>query len=376
MPKRANPNLPKGLRQIAGVYWIDLRLADGKRFRESIGKSRKIAEQRLSQIRTGIAEEKFFPDKAQKQRRARLTLGEAWHGIFLPSQQHIRTLAQTVRTGELFLEYFEDKTPVVDIRPSDIEGWRQKELARGLKVASVNRPLGVLRRFFNHLVSMEKLERSPMVGFKLQDPKNERDRFMSFEEYNRLQAVMHPENLDLVRCAIFTGMRAGEMFPLKWEQVNLGARLITLPMTKNGRPRRVPISDEALIVLQRLPSRMKSPLLFPDPKSMTGYVNQHNFFMRVFKRDCLQAGIVGLTWHDLRRTFACWLLDENVNTRTIQVLLGHADLRMVTRYAHAHERGLLEAVNKIGRNQAMDTCMDKQAGTGTYGPAQDVSNVR
>jgi len=147
----------------------------------------------------------------------------------------------------------------------------------------------VLRKCFNYLVSLERLERSPMATLKLEDPKNERERQASREEFDLLASQMKPEAFTLVAFAVHTGLRRGEMFPLEWEQVDVTKRLIALEMTKNGRPRCVPISDACLELLQGLPSRLKSRWLFPNSTN-TAPIDANNFRTRIFQKACTDAG--------------------------------------------------------------------------------------
>src|ERR1017187_7578163 len=197
-----------------------------------------------------------------------------------------------------------------------------------------------------------------MANLKLQDPKNERTRQATREEFIALAEKMKPEAFGLVAVAAHTGLRRGEMFPLGWEQIDFGERLVKLATSKNGYPRVVPISDACLVILQSLPSRLKSKWLFPNTTN-TGPIDPNNFRARVFQKACKALEIKDLTWHDLRRTFACFLLQENIPTRTIQLLLGHQDPRMVQRYAHQNHSGLLQAVNRIRTiGSATDTSMD------------------
>ena len=300
MPIRANPTLPKGLRkQKGGNFQIDVRLPDGRRYRECLGHSnRKLAENELSRVRTQIAEEKFNPEKAAQKRRALLTFKEAWEK-FLPSQERNKSYSDSVRTGKIFLAHFGPGTPLSQIRPGDIESWRLGEMNRGLKVATVNRLLAVLRKFFNYLLSLETLEKSPMARLKLEDPKNERERQATREELAALSQRMKPTDFQLVEFAVRTGLRRGEMFSLRWPQIDVTQRLIALDTSKNGRPRRVPISDGCLELIQRLPSRLKSEWLFPN-QSGTGPRDANNFCNRVYRPACAEAGIEDLTWHDRR----------------------------------------------------------------------------
>lgn len=160
--------------------------------------------------------------------------------------------------------------------------------------------------------------------------------------------------------AIFTGMRAGELAGLQWDDVDLERRLITVQRsydgpTKNGEVRHVPILDPLLPILREWRVRSPSRLVFP---TSTGKMRQKSDRMfqevlhRVLERGGFPKGYVGQ--HGLRHTFASMWMLQGGDLFRLQRVLGHLTPRMTQRYAHLApdafqaEHGRLNALTARG----------------------------
>ena len=136
----------------------------------------------------------------------------------------------------------------------------------------------------------------------------------------------NPMMLPLVRLALETAMRQGELLALRWEHVNLKARTAYLEDTKNGESRTVPLSSRAIAVLKSLLGASKAEgRVFP----MTAAAVQ-----LAWKRACRRAGIDGLHFHDLRHEATSRLAERLPNLVELAAVTGHKDLRMLKRYYH------------------------------------------
>ena len=189
---------------------------------------------------------------------------------------------------------------------------------------------------------------------------NERVRFLSAEEETRLLAVLQencPEHIPAFFLSIHTGMRAGEQFQLKWCDVSLDRRQISLAKTKNGKARHIPLNAVALQALQerkrvqqdyRIKQKEKSTELgepvyvFRDADEDP----QHNY-RRWFNEALAEAKIKDYSWHCNRHTFACRLVMAGVDLRTVAELMGHSCIQMTMRYAHLAPQHNRAAVDRL-----------------------------
>ena len=136
------------------------------------------------------------------------------------------------------------------------------------------------------------------------------------------------------------GETPGAILGVTWADVSLRERTLTLRETKNNELRVVPINDTLLAELRAVPR----PL---DLQARVFYGWTRQALTMAFRRATKRAGIADFRFHDLRHDFASQLVMRGANLRTVQMLLGHKDLRMTTRYAHLSQEHLQEAVKLL-----------------------------
>jgi len=155
-----------------------------------------------------------------------------------------------------------------------------------------------------------------------------------------LDPAGYPDHLTpVVLLAMNTGLRKGELLALKWEDVCLTSRMLTVRAenAKSGRERYVPLNNEATDVLVRWKLR-------GCPGSRVFDVDDIKTAWWSLLRS---ARIKDLRFHDLRHHFASRLVMRSVDLNTVRELLGHADIKMTLRYAHLAPAHLVDAVSRI-----------------------------
>jgi integrase/recombinase XerD len=223
------------------------------------------------------------------------------------------------------------------------EKWLGKRRPKGISPATVRRDLACLSSMFGCAMEWEWTEVNPVPAFlkarkkrglKESPPKT---RWLRHEEERRLLAaarsnVAEPPLHDAICLAIDTGMRSDELFGLKQLEVSLVRNQIELSTgTKNSRPREIPLLPRAREILARLPTHLRSPYVLVNPETGTRYLQLSKGLAGAVKR----AGIERLTWHDLRRTCGCRLLqDHRLSMEHVSRWLGHSSV-LVTERAYA-----------------------------------------
>jgi len=321
------------------VYFIN-----GKRRKETIGKDRKLAEVVLHKRLTEIAENRYL-DK-QKENKIRF---EDFADQYLNThcKNNNKSWQKSDKINLKYLKrYFLGKY-LYEITPLDVEKLKAKELGEGLSPATVNRRLACLKSLFNRAIEWGKAKQNPVCKIKLFKENNQRLRYLEEEEIVRLLAAC-PEHLKpVIKVALNTGMRRGEILNLKWRDIDIKRDIIYLLDTKNKEQRDVPMNNEVKKVFMGILRHSDSPYIFYNTDNKR-YRDVRNAFAKALK--C--AKITNFRFHDLRHTFGSHMVMSGVDLNTVRELMGHKSIQMTLRYAHLSPKYKKRAVDILGRKLA------------------------
>ena len=220
--------------------------------------------------------------------------------------------------------------------------------------ATVVRYMGALSHALNTAVNeWGWMDKSPMVGVKKPKVDNERRRFLSDDEIQRvLVSAKESENRFLytvVLLALSTGMRQSEIMTLRWRNVLVedGADmgLLVMEKTKNGDARTSPLAEDAFTAVMALRDKAiknnagrvpASQLLFPSDTVENKPVEIRKAWETCRKR----AELDDFRFHDLRHTAGSLLAMSGASTREIAEVLGHKTMAMAKRYSHLTQKHL------------------------------------
>ena len=174
-----------------------------------------------------------------------------------------------------------------------------------------------------------------------------RERFLTAEETHRLlKAIDADENqiaAQSIKLLLLTGARRNEITQAKWEYVDWQKKKLLVPCSKSGRPRLIQLNSAALDLMLALPREPGNAFIFPSPLTGRPSASLHFPWTRIRKR----AGLNGFRLHDLRHSFASFLVNKGVSIYVVQGLLGHANVRATQRYAHLANETLSDAAELI-----------------------------
>jgi integrase len=238
-----------------------------------------------------------------------------------------------------------------EITKKDIIDFHHGLKAKGYKPGTCNRSLVLLRYAFNMAIRWEipGIKVNPTKDVPLfDDHDGKRDRFLSPEETHRLfvavQQSSNPMLQYIVPMLILTGARRNEVLHCRWEDLDLDRRQWRIPETKAGRPRYVPLSNGVLTLLANVPHDARCPYVFANPKTRKPYCSVFNSWNTARK----QAGLSEVRIHDLRHSFASFLVNAGRSLYEVQKILGHTQIKTTQRYAHLSQDTLLDAADAVG----------------------------
>ena len=221
---------------------------------------------------------------------------------------------------------------------SHVAAYRDRQLQAGAAPQTVKHDIGLLGRVLKHCVIDWgiPLPRGIVTSQvrKSALPSRRDRRLINDEEDQLLNTAKMSKSNDIgsiIILAVETAARRGEIVAMRWEHINLERRTWHIPTTKNGVPRTVPLSPQAVKTLKDLPRRI-------DGKVWA--LGRADGITQAFDRICQQAGIKGLNFHDLRHEATSRLFEKGWNIMEVAAVTGHKDLRMLQRYTHLRAEDL------------------------------------
>jgi integrase len=355
---KCGADLVKAKRSNRVRYWISYYLPNGKQRRElvkgkgldptSIEDARKMHSKRVVQK---IEEQDVFDIKPQ----IKMTFDELakWY----LGNEKVKALAsfKTIQTYvNKFLGEFGD-IKAGEIRLADLEDLQEKRRKEGKKPKTIDDEIRyvktmIIKAFDNDLVGGDTLKAFKRVRPMLKRNANARDRILDVNEY---QAILKhsPRHLkDILVLGYWTGMRKGEILKLKWDKVNLQERMIRLAAedTKEGKPKSIPICEEAYKTLSRIPRPIHNDHVFLFNGKPIGH------FTTALKTACKEAGVLwgrevegGFIFHDLRHGFVTDMRKAGVSKSVRMSITGHAPKDMDDRYNRVDDQDKIEAVRQL-----------------------------
>ncbi len=248
--------------------------------------------------------------------------------------------------------------------PGDKGGAPPPPAGKEYRPYEANRVLFLVQTMFNYAIDHGYLPtdfQNP-AKWKAREryPEKPRTRILRDDErpllLEAIESEPNPYHRALFKLLLLTGLRKGEWLGAKWDELDLPARRLTLPRTKSGKERIVPLSSAAVEILRSLPRHVGNDHVFPaqavDQKTGGVRLKPGNRPMNDPKKQWLRvrtrAGCPDLRVHDLRRTASNVMLRKIGNPKAVQEALGHADLQTTMRhYVLAEEKAQREAAEAL-----------------------------
>ena len=247
------------------------------------------------------------------------------------------------RTATWMLDYASKTLPNIPLhkfQPTDFSQYRDTRLRDGVSGSTVNRELNMLSRLFDVAIrDWQWMDTTnPVKGITRPKNSKHRDRRPTNEELNLLQDECIRSRNEavwaVIRFAINTGMRQGEILKLDVSDIDFSTRIAHLADTKNGEARDVPLNLEATDIAKSYSEGRKNGLLFSNWTTGDGF---RSTFQRIRKR----VKIEDLRFHDFRHEAASRLFERGLNQFQVAAITGHKSLQSLQRYTHLRANALL-----------------------------------
>ena len=238
------------------------------------------------------------------------------------------------------------------IARSDVVAMHQAAREKGYAAGTCNRMLVLLKFIFNCAIRWDVLppNSNPCAGVAPFEDDGGRERYLTREEVGRLfdelDGDRHVQVGQVIRLLLYTGARKSEILNARWDEIDFGRRMLMVPAarSKSKKPRPILLSEAAVAVLRAVPRQDGIPWVFVDPKTQRPPGSIHYVWNAIRRR----VGLADVRLHDLRHSYASFLVNAGRSLYEVQRLLGHSDPKITMRYAHLSPGALLEAANVVG----------------------------
>jgi integrase len=240
------------------------------------------------------------------------------------------------------------------LSPPDVAIFVDHMKQKGYAIGTINRALVLLRYGFELAIRWKEpgVEVNPVKEIKNIKDDNKLERYLCDKQAKVLmQAVAQSSNAMLqhiVLFLIYTGARKNEVLQACWQDVDWQKSSWRIPKTKSGKVRHVPLSRGALELLNKLQNQTKldhmgKRAIFANPETGKPFIS----FFYSWNSARVRAGMPEFRIHDLRHSFASYLVNAGRSLYEVQELLGHADIKTTSRYAHLSRERLAQAVEHV-----------------------------
>ena len=332
------------------VWWVDVT-DNGKRIRQSIGECDKKNAQRIyNKIIGEIAEGKWFERLPGRDISFREMITK-YMTDYSAKEKAIKSHIRDRSLSNHLLERFGDLT-LTEVKPKLISEYKLVRRAEGAAAKTVNLELALMRHAFNLAIKeWEWVKENPVCMVSGEKVNNLIERWLTFEEEERLLAHCPKWLGEVLSFGIETGLRQDELLSLKWSQVDLARRTLSILEQKNKGKDTLPLNERALEILKARARvrHIQSKCVFCNQK--WNKMEARNL-LRAFYSATARADIKNLRWHDAtRHTFATRLVQGGVDIYTVQKLGRWRNINMVMRYAHHYSESLRPGVEVLDRQR-------------------------
>jgi integrase len=345
------------------VWWMDF-VYKGKCIRRSTEtKNGKQAERIYHKVMAEVIEGKWF-DRRQEEK---ITFAEMMEKYM--TEHSARNKAQTshIRDRSLadhLLKYFGELT-LAEIMPKLISEYKTKRREEKAAPKTINNELILMGHAFKIAINeWEWVRDNPVRKVSKEKVNNQIERWLTFEEEKKLVAASPKWLQEIVTFAVETGLRLGEILNLRWPQVDLFRRTLSILEQKNKDTDTLPLNKTAMEILKARAKvrHIRSNYVFLN--KVGGKINQRNV-IRAFHSALKKSGVAPCRFHDLRHSFATRLVQAGKDIYTVQKLGRWKSISMVTRYAHHYPESLrsgVEALDSFRENHLTILSQSKEKG--------------
>jgi integrase len=354
-------------------FEITYKTSSGRKIWEKVGwvsegysaaMAANIRGERLRTLRHG-------DELPSKKKTAEMTFGELWKKYHEWALANRKSFVAETNRYQKHIRPMLANLPISEITPLLLDRLKDDLVRKGYSSQTVKHILVLVRQVMNKgIVWGLHAGRNPINQIKLPQPNNRRERFLTPEEIRELFEELEKVSIDqrdIALLSLHTGLRAGEIFGLRWVDVDLEQGVISILDPKAGKAQKAFMTATIKAMLNR---RMMNSEILPNglifkSRKGTRIREVSDSFSRIVERLGLNRGIDDrrqrVCFHTLRHTFASWLALSGKSILLIKELLRHSSVTLSERYSHLLADQKQQAITVFDEKMAWTPRLDSES---------------
>ncbi len=324
-----------------------------KRFKKAGIPSKEMAVALENKMQIEAFEGRFF----DRLKENTLTIPRAWKNYEPVSKRH-RSSKTEANIARILIRHLASE-PVMQLTVESVEQYRSRRSRETTRTgnapapATLDREVEMLKRILNYATACGHIPHNPLAAVKLLRVPNARRTVVDEEKFKKLRKHADGWFKPILDMAYETGMRREEILDLRSEQVFLREGVIRLAAqdTKTQKPRTIIMTDRVMRAIQSQPRHLSGGHVFRNPR--TG--KRWNEIRLAMRRAADAAGLGGLWFHDLRRSFVTNARRRGIPESVVMQMSGHKTREVFERYNIIGEQDLRQAAKilQAGREKEL-----------------------
>ena len=327
------------------VWWMSFTY-NGKQIRRSTEtEDKKLAHRIFDKLKGEIAEGKWFeklPGEDYTFEDLMKKYMKEYSAVNKAASSHKRDKSIVTQLVGVFGDHY-----LTEITPAMISDFKVKRRTDGVSPRTINYELTTMSHAFNIAIcDWGLVSENPVKMVRKEKVSNNIERWLTLDEEKKLLIASPKWLQDIIIFAINTGMRQSEILDLKWPQVDMDRRTLTIFEQKNGEVDTLPLNEMVMRLLQQKRDAYVKDDVYIFPNTLNQR-KENRVLLTSFYKAMDRAGITNFRFHDLRHTFATRLVQNGVDLYSVQKLGRWKNVTMVQRYAHHYPESLRSAIEMI-----------------------------
>ena len=301
-----------------------------------------------------ISTQKRAEERAQREKDAiaNITFAEFWNEFYTPAASNSKKQQTWHNEQGHFSNWISPvlaDTRMRDVTTFGLERIKLHLVEKGRTAKTQHAVLATCRQVFNLAIRHGVIEVNPVSQMTLPRKDNRRQRHLTIQEAKELLGIAitrSPQLHDICLLSLHTGMRAGEIFKLTWDDINLTTGTVLIRDPKSGKNRHAYLTAATRTMFEARQQENSHRYIFHQADG-TPLKEVSRTFERIVDELGWNEGQddarLKVVFHTLRHTFASWLVQQGTPLYSVAKLMGHSTLSMTERYAHLAPEGLSQA---------------------------------